>query len=188
VLKSDKKVRHGEYKNLRNGQLSIAGLYADGKKAGVWKFYRNGVVVQSYNYDSSSLVQHVTDIQYQVWNNNNFEAVKIAVAPTYIGGKPGLERSLNDIMRYPQQALRMGIEGVVKFSVELNENSQVEEIEIIEGPREFYNEITTALQKIDQAWITGSDRGNKIKCKLIFSLEFKLQMCGGIGCTTMFIL
>lgn len=58
-LKSDKKIRHGEYnyKNSFSGKLLVHGYYKFGSKDSIWDcFDRNGELISKYDYTKNELV------------------------------------------------------------------------------------------------------------------------------------
>lgn len=188
VLKSDKKIRHGDYQNFKNGNLNIAGQYDSNKKIGEWKFYKDGILIQTYDYSKGEiLLGGKIESNYEVFEENQFTEKQLPNPPRYIGGNVGLERSLNDVIKYPEQARRVGLEGTVSFSVLVGENGEMTDIEFLQGLGEFYSEIKRALSNIEQTWIPGSNGSNNVKCKLYYAIEFKLSICGASGCSTIFI-
>lgn len=188
ILKSNKKIRHGEYRNYKLGKLNIEGQYDNNKKVGVWKYYQDGDLVQSFNHSKNVVdSEPISESKYLAFVNNNYEPLELQVQPTYTGGKPGLEKALNDVMTYPIEARTNGIEGSVMFSVIIDENGKLEVIEILNGHIAFHSAIKEALSKIDQSWIVGSNGGENYRCKLFYTLEFKLLICGKYGCSTIFV-
>jgi Gram-negative bacterial TonB protein C-terminal len=188
VFKSNKKIRHGDYQNFKNGNLNITGQYESNKKIGEWKFYEDGILIQTYDYSKGEiLLGGKIESNYEVFEENQFLEKQLPNPPSYIGGNVGLERSLNDMIKYPEQTRRVGLEGTVSFSVLIPENGEITDIEFLQGPSEFYSEIKRALSNIEQTWIPGSNGSNKVKCKLYYAIEFKLLICGAYGCSTIFI-
>jgi len=183
VLKSDKKIRHGEYKEFQFGKIRQEGLYNHGKKIGIWKFYHNGLLIQSYNYDKNQIENEPINPFYLVYNQVDFIESTIDSPPTYIGGKVGLENSIRKIIRYPVQARNKVLEGEVVFSLVVDENANVSEIEILSGPMEFHEEVKNTLTNMEALWLVGRNNNEKIKCKLLYVIEFKLNICGGMGCS-----
>ena len=188
VLKTDKSIRHGEYNNFKNGLLNIEGHYSNNKKIDIWKYYINNNIVQSYDFTKDSIISRgPSGIVYQVFEGNQVIDKKLDKEPTYIGGKPNLERALNDVMEYPEHTRRIGLEGEVEFALELDDAGVVRGLEFIKGPKEFYDEIKKGLTEIEQLWIPGSSNKSKYKCRLQYTIVFSLLDCGNYGCATIFI-
>lgn len=57
VLKSNKKIKHGEYTAFTQNGVLARGRYANGKRVGEWIFgsYK-GKLIQNYNYDTKKMV------------------------------------------------------------------------------------------------------------------------------------
>ena len=98
VLKSNKNVRHGLYKNYKTQEINIQGQFENGKRIGQWNFYEKGTLVYTYNY-STQLTELNKPIKtnYEVLLNNSFTKMNLISPPTYLGGKPGLELAINRI-------------------------------------------------------------------------------------------
>ena len=58
VLKSDKKIRHGEYKKFNfQGKLLISGFYKLGAKDSIWEcFTMRGELVSKYDFTNNELI------------------------------------------------------------------------------------------------------------------------------------
>lgn len=57
VLKSNKKVKHGEYTAFTQNGVLARGRYANGKRVGEWIFGSSkGKLIQNYNYDTKKMV------------------------------------------------------------------------------------------------------------------------------------
>jgi len=57
VLKSDRKIKHGEYTAKHNNIVLAKGAYSAGIRSGYWVFYNHkGEAVQSYNYNKHELI------------------------------------------------------------------------------------------------------------------------------------
>jgi hypothetical protein len=204
-LKSNKEVRHGTYSNFKNGSLNVSGNYSNNKKIGEWKYFMNGAQVEFYDFTKDSIILRTkSNIVYQVFDDQNYIDKKLEIEPRYIGGKPGLERALNDVMKYPASTRRIGLEGNVDFSIEIDDNGRITDIKFLDGPKskfpdgalkdmhvngvqDLFNEIKNGLMKIEQLWIPGSIDNNHYQCRLQFTMEFSLVDCGNYGCSTMFI-
>jgi len=56
VLKSDKKIKQGEYTATANDITLAQGNYLNGERAGIWSFYNtSGKLIQTYNYTDNQL-------------------------------------------------------------------------------------------------------------------------------------
>ncbi|MEO6523929.1 MAG: hypothetical protein ABIN91_19755 [Mucilaginibacter sp.] len=57
VLRSDKKIKQGEYTATAGNNTTLAqGTYLNGERAGIWSFYNiSGKLIQTYNYTDNQL-------------------------------------------------------------------------------------------------------------------------------------
>ena len=91
VLKLDKKTKNGLYRALFKRKTAVAeGNYRLDKKVGTWDFYKpNGLLVQTFNYDSNSLIYEsaldtLYDVRYFV--DRKIKDTDILTRPVKIGG------------------------------------------------------------------------------------------------------
>lgn len=181
VLASDKKVKHGDYKrySLKN-QLTIEGKYDNNQKIGEWKFFVNGELEQTFDFSTKQLKFSKTVNEPYIIEENGTQQEKILdTPPMYLGSKVRLNEELNKVMRYPEQARRMGVEGLVAASVWITPNGEIE-TKIIKGIlNECDNELLKGLGKIDKDWVPGTINGVPVKAQYIVVLEYKLSDTNG---------
>ena len=178
VLSKDNKIKHGSYKKLRKkDEVVIEGQYENNEKTGEWKFYSNGEIEQIYNYSTQELKQ-VTEPNYSL---KYIGSDQLDSPPRFIGGKNGLNDQLNELMTYPTQALRMGIEGIVSAEFLINEDNSISDVFITRGIGAGCDaEFSNALKKINQGWITGKKGDKKMKCKVTLTVHYRLDATSSI--------
>lgn len=91
VSPQNKKVKDGTYEVVNDAkEVLVKGQYKDGKKAGIWEYYSNGVVVQRYNYDEAQIVFQQNDPNSMVTSTYSVNAITddkdTVVPPAKIGG------------------------------------------------------------------------------------------------------
>lgn len=180
VLTIDKKIKHGLYKkHNRKDVLIVEGAYENNKRIGVWNFYSEEGLEQTYDFTTKEIkYAKKSDHPSNVIINGTPQQIQLDTPPLYIGSKAELNDQLNKIMTYPNQALRMGVEGKVYASVWVNENDEPE-IKLIRGIMiECDQEALKGLTNIQKNWAAGTMGGNKIKSELVVVIEFKLHNNG----------
>ena len=157
VLKSDKNVKHGEYKKLTYKKKIIdhgyysnglkdstwleyvkghddswaEGEYDEGKKKGQWNYYIEGKLIQTFDHDKDSLV---------------FD-VDTTVATHFIGGSMMYFRFLNNLYSYPEKARNSGIKGNVFITFTIDEEGYQGEYKIMRGAHPILNQQAMKMVK-----------------------------------------
>ena len=71
VLKSDEQTKDGLYQEFyRRKHLIVSGVYKNGKKIGVWRYFNpNGVLMQTYNIEKDSIVYEAFERRPSAFNS-----------------------------------------------------------------------------------------------------------------------
>jgi hypothetical protein len=188
VLSTDKKVKNGPYKKYGDkDQVLMEGNYENNERTGEWKFYANGVLEQTYDFTTGELkYAKKPDYLIKVFVDGKIQDAQLDTPPLYIGAKAGLNDALNKVMKYPYQALRMGIEGKILASVWVTETDAISDVKVIQGiMTECDAEVVKGLTKIEKNWVAGTKDGNKVKSELFIVIEFKLHENGDATITVL---
>ena len=154
VLKSDKKIKQGNYKKYSSGNLELDGFYNLGmkdsiwteyfsrgkiknqgnykndKRIGVWEFYDSkSKLISKYNYDTKELMYHdsgddIDNIEYLARTKQDIEKQELEQEPVYLGGKEEIFEVLRRNLVYPRIAREKGIEGTVLISFYVTPNGK----------------------------------------------------------------
>jgi hypothetical protein len=171
VLKSNKKIKHGEYKKTESNTLVAEGKYENNEKVGEWKYYANGVVDQIYNHSTKELTYY----QAPAYSLKYIGTEKLDTPPLFIGGKEELNVQLNELMTYPFSAKNLAIEGNVSIQFFINEDNSISDVLIFRGisgdcDREFRN----ALLNIKTGWLAGKIAGRNVQSKVAVTVQYLL--------------
>jgi periplasmic protein TonB len=90
------------------------------------------------------------------------------------GGMAGWGKYLNDKMKYPAQARRMGIEGKVFIQFVVGKDGSISEIKIIKGIGAGCDEEAIRVLQGAPAWSPGKQRGKPVKQRMVLPITFKL--------------
>lgn len=181
VLASDKNAKHGDYKRyFRKDQLTIEGKYDNNQKIGEWKFFVDGALDHTFDFSTRQLKFSKAAKESYMTEENGTQREKILdTPPMYLGSKVRLNEELNKVMKYPNQARRMGVEGMVAAAVWIDPSGKIE-TKIIRGIMdECDKELLKGLSEIDQDWVPGTVNGIPIKSEYVVVLEYKLSMTDG---------
>lgn len=93
VLKSDKKIKQGEYTATANNITLAQGNYLNGGRAGIWMFYNPaGKLIQTYNYTDNQLTfADSTDTKALQYVMAGSKADDDITLPVKIGGSYSLQ-------------------------------------------------------------------------------------------------
>jgi TonB family protein len=97
------------------------------------------------------------------------------VAPKYIDGKQGLNDYIRRSIKYPTQAKKNGVEGIVVAYYYIDSKGKMTGIEIESNTDTLLNnEFIRVLQK-SGPWIPATKNGKFVKMKMTISYEFKIN-------------
>jgi periplasmic protein TonB len=94
--------------------------------------------------------------------------------PEFEGGLQELYKFLYANIRYPAQALRMGIEGNVYVSFVVDADGKISEVQIVKGIGAGCDEETLRVLKMMPPWKPGKQRGKPVKVRFSLPVKFKL--------------
>ncbi|WP_316788945.1 hypothetical protein [Pedobacter frigoris] len=102
VLKSNPDIKHGEYSSTLVF-TSEKGQYDNGKKIGVWRYYRNNIITQEYDADKKSLLLYEESKLIQnAWIIENGNVLKETDArPVFLGGDDKIFEILLSTIKHP---------------------------------------------------------------------------------------
>ncbi len=146
------------------GRFQAAGYKnLEEKKQGSWKFYHpNGKISSAEIYNNGEL----KDIQTFDENGNSTPNqgldTKLEIESEYPGGIPVWTRYLNRNIRYPRNAVKQEIEGIVVVQFMVDREGNVSNVEAISGPIELREE-SERLIKISGKWVPSFYHGINVK-------------------------
>ncbi|MFD2248578.1 energy transducer TonB [Pontibacter ruber] len=99
----------------------------------------------------------------------------VADMPQYEGGEKGLAKYLSKNLRYPADAMRAGVEGIVVVSFVVNSNGEVTEAAVVKslgyGTDE---EAIRVIQKMPR-WTPGKQNGKPVAVRFTMPIRFSMQ-------------
>jgi TonB family protein len=175
VLKNDKSIKHGDYEKTDKRGLLEKGQYHSNDKTGVWEFYNlDGELAQKYDFTNKKLVY---DMNIEKGKTFAIEHHKYSRPPVLLKGQSGLYRNLGYQLRYPSEARRYGVQGVVLIKATITTDGKIINEEIAEGIGSGCNEEALRLIKlIPYEWIPALDKdGNPIESEVAIPIHFRLR-------------
>jgi TonB family protein len=95
-------------------------------------------------------------------------------SPQFPGGKEALEAYLKSNLKYPKQAIQMGIEGRVIYNILISEQGEISRIVLFKGIFRDCNEEAFYLIKKMPKWIPGLKDGKPAPMEVMLPIPFVL--------------
>ena len=177
VLKSDKKIRHGEYKNFNFfGKLVVNGYYKYGAKDSIWDcFDRNGELISKYNYTKNELVFYNPNVKligkkYRLLVDGNKLDTILSKPPLFLAG----DEFFMSKIQYPIIAQQKGISGrvVVFFTVDKFGKTTNYHVKTPIGYG-MDEEVIRVLKLIPDFWLPGFLNEEPVDIEVEFPFNFR---------------
>ena len=98
--------------------------------------------------------------------------------PTFFGSSDPvkfLKKWVYIYLRYPQEAVRQGIQGRVLVDFIIDEKGKVTDVKVIKGVDELLDEEAVRVIQASPDWKPGKVHGRKVKTELSLYVEFRLE-------------
>lgn len=205
VLKSDKKVKHGNFKKSgyedclvidgyydhgkmdslwtnyywRSKQIEKQGHYQDGKRIGEWSFFSpDGTLIQTYDYTFQKVVFAITPTKETTILENEKEIEKLLLSnPQFIGSTI----ELYDYISPAQMKMTKGREydlqtGKVLITFFVTKEGKAINHTIESGISEKINQKCLEIVKtIPDSWIPGRDENGIVIAKYTLPVSFRVN-------------
>jgi periplasmic protein TonB len=93
---------------------------------------------------------------------------------SFKGGRSAWIKFVNENLRYPEQAKRMGIEGRVYLSFIVDKQGQIHDIKIARGIGAGCDQAALEMLKTSPEWMAGKQRGRDVNSRMQVAVTFKL--------------
>lgn len=94
-------------------------------------------------------------------------------SPFYTGGIDSLMEFINNNLRYPEEARKMGLSGVVEVKFIVNHAGKVENVEVMRGISPECNAEAIRLTSLITGWSPGVRQGKPVNTYVCLPIEFK---------------
>lgn len=181
VLKSDKTIKHGEYKKFAyNHSLLVKGFYKQGLKDSIWECYNfNGEVTLKFDYSKNELIFYKpgdTYLTYKIINNSDNPDTTLSRPPIFLEGEAAFTSNIFKHLRYPANALLNGIAGKVNVSFIVDKRGKTSNYKV-ERPLGYGldMEAIRVLKLQPDNWLPGIQNGQAVDTEVIKSVTFKIN-------------
>lgn len=103
------------------------------------------------------------------------------VKPSFLGSqdpKVFLQKWVYTYMKYPQEAVKNGIQGRVMVDFIIDETGQVRDVKVLKGADPLLDEEAVRIVSGSPKWKPGRVRGQKVKSEMSLYIEFRLEKKG----------
>ncbi|MBO4476438.1 MAG: TonB family protein [Bacteroidales bacterium] len=100
------------------------------------------------------------------------------VRPTFLGSADPsvfLKKWVYQYLKYPQQAVREGIQGRVLVDFVIDEKGRVTDVKAVRSPHPLLEEEALRVIKASPDWKPGRIKGKKVKAQMSLNVEFRLE-------------
>jgi TonB family protein len=93
--------------------------------------------------------------------------------PAYPGGKDALKEFISKNLRYPEEAKKSGLSGVVEVNFMINKEGKVENIKVMKGISPECDAEATRVTSLLTGWTQGVRQGKSVVTMVSIPVEFK---------------
>jgi len=94
-------------------------------------------------------------------------------SPTYPGGKDALKEFIHKNLRYPEEAKKSGISGIVEVNFMINKEGKVENIKVMKGISLECDAEAIRVTSLLSGWTQGMRHGKAVNTIVSMPIEFK---------------
>ncbi|MDO5571899.1 MAG: TonB family protein [Bacteroidales bacterium] len=95
--------------------------------------------------------------------------------PEFVGGTGKLLEYMNNNVKYPELALKNGIQGRVMVSFVVNKDGSISDVEVVRGVDPLLDEAAVKAIQGMPKWIPGKQKGQTVRVKYTVPVNFGLQ-------------
>lgn len=156
---------------FENGNVKMKVNYTKGKEDGAVKtFWEDGTAKRSDIYEDGEFVEGKCFDE----NGNEIEHFDYMMMPSFPGGKEKLIRFIYRGLKYPREARKLGIQGLVAVQFVVEKDGSIALEEVVKSVHETLDK--EALRIIDKMpnWIPGKQDGEPLRVRYTLPVSFKL--------------
>jgi len=177
VLKADKTIKDGPYKKTIYEDNCITGIYKNGEKIGIWKYYDNTDKVEvEINYENG-------DVRYKTRDSLSKEIIYLETSLKPLGDRPLINISSSKIMvkyfssliKYPREIEQKGISGTVIISMNINPFGEIVGYNVFSSvEKTLDDEAIRVLKLTPLVFLPKYENGVAVDATFKMSLTYKL--------------
>ena len=99
----------------------------------------------------------------------------VEVMPQYPGGQIAMMKYIMENMKYPEQAMKEGIQGRVAVSFIVEKDGSISDVKPVLSVHPLLNKEAVRVVKSMPKWSPGKQNGKPVRVQLIVPIMFKLN-------------
>lgn len=103
------------------------------------------------------------------------EVSEVDSQPEYPGGQPELYKLLTTNIKYPEEAQKAGVEGMVVITFVVEKDGSLSTFESVKSPRQDFSDEIIRVMKLSPKWKPAMKEGKAVKVKYTLPFKFKLD-------------
>ena len=156
----------------KDGQFIGEGNYVSGMRDGVWKFTRTGKELTSEEtYHGGKFVSG--KITHADGGSEAYSSPE--VLPEFEGGVKGFNRYLSKKIKFPSDAIRSGIGGIVYVSFVVETDGQLSEIKLLNKLYPSLDKEAIRVISTSPKWIAGREHGIPVRVAFTVPVSYQFR-------------
>jgi protein TonB len=97
------------------------------------------------------------------------------IDPSFLGGSAAMQKFMKNELKYPQEAVQLGIEGNVYLEFVVEKDGSVTNVRVVQGADDVLNREAVRLAKKMPKWMPGETAGRKVRSHMRLPIVFRLN-------------
>lgn len=175
VLKSDKKVKCGEYFLLfGNKNIIQSGFYNQDKKDSIWSYFSiHGDSLYQYDYDQNKLINYNWRNQEKMMNikiDGEWKSGAVDSPPLSLDYE--IKSFVASSLSYPFQAIEYGLSGRVIISVVIDKSGTPTRFSVHTSSNDLFDKEAMRVAKEIKEWYPAIYQGEAVDCEYFIPFTF----------------
>jgi TonB family protein len=129
----------------------------------------------NFHFKAESPVISDSIIEQKELEDKDLVYALVDEAPSFPGGLDSMNNFIMRGIKYPIEALKNGMQGVVLVQFVVGEKGEITDIQIIKSVHPSLDEEAILIIKKMPNWIPGVLKGEIVKCKFVLPISFVLK-------------
>jgi hypothetical protein len=169
----DKNEKTGYWRFFELGTLIAYGEYKQGEKTGIWAYYENGTLTLQYDHANRTILfQKPNNHLCELKTGLCFAKSVLSTAAEY----PGFYHLIYEQLAYPENAVRMGVEGKVIVSCVVDTEGYASQFKIEKDIGSGCGDaLLNVLKSFEKGWLPATLHESVVPVRVLIEAEFKLR-------------
>lgn len=146
------------------------GKVSQGFREGKWKSFDGSTLVFEEEYERGVLKKGV---RYE--EGEKFEYSQVMKMASFPGGLPELGKFISGNLKYPKEARKHKIQGLVYVSFIVRNTGHLDEIKCVNEISPLLRDEAIRVVRLMDAWVPGEMKGKPVNSRFVLPVRFKLE-------------